>query len=295
MICIHHNDADGRCSAAIVKRWFEKSKDASSLEENNLRFCEMDYAKKLPNDAVKKGEVVFIVDFSFKPEDMKPILDATDKIVWIDHHATARDYDYGRPVGGLRDFKDKSMAACELTWKHLFPDEPMPTAVKLIGDYDKFSLKLKPDCFRFYEGFKTQDQSPTSYAWNILLERTESAEQSIERLLETGSAAIAYRDAYCSDFCEQLGYETELEGHECFAANMYRFGSMGFGDRMQKYPFCVAYVHDGRQFTVSLYSEKQDVDVSAIAKKHGGGGHKSAAGFMAKTLPFKPASKGKKP
>jgi nanoRNase/pAp phosphatase (c-di-AMP/oligoRNAs hydrolase) len=35
---------------------------------------------------------------------------------------------------------------------------------------------------------------------------------------------------------------------------------------------------------VSLYSEK--VDVSIIAKNHGGGGHAGAAGFICRDLPF---------
>jgi nanoRNase/pAp phosphatase (c-di-AMP/oligoRNAs hydrolase) len=43
------------------------------------------------------------------------------------------------------------------------------------------------------------------------------------------------------------------------------------------YPVCIAYVHDGEKFTVSLYSTT--VDVSKIAKKFGGGGHKNAAGM----------------
>ena len=44
------------------------------------------------------------------------------------------------------------------------------------------------------------------------------------------------------------------------------------------------FVFDGTQFTISLYSEV--VDVSEIAKKYGGGGHKGASGFHCKQLPF---------
>jgi nanoRNase/pAp phosphatase (c-di-AMP/oligoRNAs hydrolase) len=53
------------------------------------------------------------------------------------------------------------------------------------------------------------------------------------------------------------------------------------------YPVCIAYVHDGEKFTVSLYSTT--VDVSKIAKKFGGGGHKGAAGFTCDKLPFERA------
>lgn len=41
-----------------------------------------------------------------------------------------------------------------------------------------------------------------------------------------------------------------------------------------------------RGWTISLYSDKPGIDVSKIAKSRGGGGHKQAAGFQSKALPF---------
>ena len=37
---------------------------------------------------------------------------------------------------------------------------------------------------------------------------------------------------------------------------------------------------------VSLYTIFDHIDVSEIAKKYGGGGHKNAAGFVCDNLPF---------
>ena len=39
------------------------------------------------------------------------------------------------------------------------------------------------------------------------------------------------------------------------------------------------YDHDTRQVKVSLRAHHEDSDVSEIAKKYGGGGHRKAAGF----------------
>jgi nanoRNase/pAp phosphatase (c-di-AMP/oligoRNAs hydrolase) len=39
------------------------------------------------------------------------------------------------------------------------------------------------------------------------------------------------------------------------------------------------------KWVVSLYTTK-DIDVSEIAKKYGGGGHKQAAGFTCDKLPW---------
>ena len=44
---------------------------------------------------------------------------------------------------------------------------------------------------------------------------------------------------------------------------------------------------DGENWTVSMYTGHQDVDVSEVCKKYGGGGHRGAAGFTCEEIPFK--------
>lgn len=41
-----------------------------------------------------------------------------------------------------------------------------------------------------------------------------------------------------------------------------------------------------KEYAVSLYSDRDDVDCSVVAKKFGGGGHKWASGFVCNSLPF---------
>lgn len=279
MKIFHHNDLDGRCAAAIVLNWCE--------QKGEKAFCvEMDYKDSPAYHLIAKDEIVEIVDFSFKPDVMEKILEITENVFWIDHHVSARDYPY-QNLGGLRDFSDKGQSGCELTWKYHFPYHTIPLAVKLIGDYDKWALKYQPDCFEFYEGLKVQkDTSPSSELWKRLFCKIEkSAYDNVQLIKQHGRISMTYRDNYCEKICKEFGYEIEWEGHKAFITNFYQFGSKGFGDRMEQYDFCVAYIHDGNRFTVSLYSTK-DVDVSIICKKHGGGGHKGAAGFVCKELPW---------
>jgi len=277
MICFYHNDLDGRCAAAIIERW----PWMDTLCPRKI-YIEMDYNKIAPIDNIQPGEQVMIVDFSFKPEVMTEVLKITPNVVWIDHHATAKDYDYGRILSGNRTFIDKGLSGCELTWQYCHPTENIPRGVALIGDYDAWRLKTDPECFQFYEGLKLrQDQSPTAKWWSYLL---EDVTHWVDEVLIQGESAIQYRDAYCEDFIKQFGYETELDGVKMFAVNLYRFGSKCFGARMKQYPVCIGYAHNGNKYIVSLYSEQ--VDVSTICKAHGGGGHKGAAGFQCKELPF---------
>ena len=64
-----------------------------------------------------------------------------------------------------------------------------------------------------------------------------------------------------------------------------------FGDLMKKYPFCVAYCHDGDKYQVSLYSVDPKIDCGAMCKLFGGGGHLGAAGFWCRTLPWSKVEK----
>jgi oligoribonuclease NrnB/cAMP/cGMP phosphodiesterase (DHH superfamily) len=270
MIVIHHADLDGRCAAAIVSRYFGGK---------GITFHATDYKDSVPLGKLA-GEDVVIVDFSYKPNDMLKIIELANSVVWIDHHATAKDYPY-QYLTGLRNFEDKRYAGCELTWMYYFPTERMPRSVCLIGDYDKWALRIEASK-AFYEGMRLEKNGPEEYIWPELLDGAYF--KKIQDVIANGKIAMMYRDNYCNDLCRSFGYETEIDGYKAYACNQSMFGSGGFGHRFDQYPLCIAYIHDGERFTVSLYSK--EINVGEIAKAHGGGGHKGAAGFTCETLPF---------
>ena len=76
MICIHHNDLDGRCAAAIVGKYF-------GINGNGEDYHATDYKDAAPLGKVA-GEDVIIVDFSYKPDDMMKIVELANSVVWID-------------------------------------------------------------------------------------------------------------------------------------------------------------------------------------------------------------------
>lgn len=278
MKIFHHNDLDGKLSAAIVALYYK----SDNLMPKD--FIELDYRDKVPIEVIQPNEKIYIVDFSFKPEVMDEITDyITKNIIWIDHHKTAEAYKYKLPPGGVLCFEPKKYAACELVWQWFFSLIDVPLAVTLVGDYDKWKLDFEPECFNFYEGLKMEYTHPLSEIWEKLL-KNGHGNNLIKKICTNGEIAIKYRDSYCETLCENNGYEIELNGHKGFAANMYYFGSNGFAHRMCEYEFCAAYIHDGKQFTVSLYSNK--IDVSTICRGFGGGGHTGAAGFVCKQLPW---------
>lgn len=284
---IHHNDLDGICAAAIVNKYYDGDAPASGPR---IFFHETNYNRPIPIENMNPGDVVWIVDFSYPPEEMAKIADAIqidkghdviDQVIWIDHHKTAAAYGYSFSRG-LRDFTDKGLSGCELTWRYCFPDLDIPVAVSLIGDYDSWRLQL-PSSNVFHEGAKLELLNPLAPLWDELLKNNEVI---VKVICGWGQTVTRYRDNYTSMIRKSYGYETSIDGHRAYAMNLYGFGSQQFGELFNQYPVVIAYVHDGQKFTVSLYSET--VDVGQIAKALGGGGHKGAAGFVCQELPFFP-------
>lgn len=280
MIIFHHNDADGRCAAAIVRRWFN-AVSVPSTERNEITMIEMDYKMAPPIEMIHQNDTVVIVDFSFKNDAMKEIEDCTSNgIIWCDHHATAKSYNY--EYRGKRDFSDKGLCGAELTWDFFFPREQTPYWLTLLGDYDSWRMNHKEECIQFFEGLKLYEQSPDENGvWFELFGDSNIYKEIIKK----GKIAVQYRDNYCSDIISANGYETKIDNYKSYAVNMYGFGSACFGDLIDIYDVCISYINDGNKYTVSLYSSS--VDVSQIAKNYGGGGHKGAAGFVCDELPFK--------
>jgi len=269
MKCYHHSDADGRCAGAIVYQ--------SILAKENIEMIEVDYKDVIDINAIEPGELIYIVDFSFKPNVMQEILKKTKVIIWIDHHKTAMEYDYGEALVGSRD---NAASGCELTWRYINHSK-LPEGVALIGDYDTWTFKYGDRTKYFHIGIETHNTKPDSIFWEDLFKDNP---KMIEDIIKEGITCDTYRTNLTAAYRKSFGFETEFAGYNCYALNLYKLGSKAFGDKNKKYDICLSFVFDGNKWTVGLYSEK--VDVGKLAQKYGGGGHTGAAGIICDSLPF---------
>ena len=306
MKCFYHNDADGRCSAFWVKHFLGKIL--------TIDFISMDYLKLFPLNIIEEDEEVYIVDYSIDPAIMSKLLEKTRNITWIDHHITAiakyAAYEalgevYPYPVPNrimahdikFRGIRHDGVAACMLTYCYLRhmtqcgvgeikPFEPWmmedaPMFTKLIADWDTWTMKYGDRTKQFITAFNAGDFEPNGKDW---LDRPSLP---TEKMIQAGKAMVEFRDGWARDYLS-LGFLTYFEGYKCFALNLGRCNSEYFKTiQLGRYDIYIAFVFDGVQYSVSMYS--QVVDVSEIAKKHGGGGHKGAAGFICADLPFSKA------
>lgn len=131
--CYYHKiDLDGKCSAAIVRRKYP-----------DCELIGVDYPDRPDFDKINPGDTVFVVDFSFEPDDMRAIA-AIAKIdfIWIDHHKSAIEKMESNLMSHVQGKREIGKAGCELTWEYFFPNEPMPIAVSRLGRYDVWDHEI---------------------------------------------------------------------------------------------------------------------------------------------------------
>lgn len=279
-LCLYHDDPDGRASAAIVRRVYGEEAVLHAI----------DYGDPVPWGAIRQAGRVIVVDFSLPAEDMLRIAENA-KLVWIDHHVSAIEAltPYAGDWEGLRDTRQ---AACVLTWRYYFPDQPVPRAILLIGDWDTWAWE-EPETGAFGAGLRQQDTDPEN---DVLWGRLLSGEAGfLADLVAQGEILRAARLRDIRRDVDRYAFEVSFDGHRTLAINQR--GSGDIGEYIRELGYSLAYCYldemqDGVLMTgVSLYSA--EVDVSEIAARYGGGGHRGAAGFAfpRQSVPFPPESK----
>jgi oligoribonuclease NrnB/cAMP/cGMP phosphodiesterase (DHH superfamily) len=272
IFCIYHSvDFDGKCSGAIVKYKFP---DAELIPYN--------YGDELDIEQFFDSKV-FMVDCSLQPFDRMHRLASICDLTWIDHHKTAIEEHHINPLDSLKTKWRLNIekAACELTWDYCFLDKkmPMPRAVWLLGRYDVWDLNVDPDVLAMQFGMRQHEGKPKSQEfWGKLF----FDDYSCEAIINKGRIVLEYVEQWNKEICK-FAFEAEIYGMKCICANVPRMNSQFFDSVWDpdRHEAMLAYYYTGKGFwTVSLYTHHDDINVGAVAKAHGGGGHKQAAGFQ---------------
>jgi len=284
MRCYFHTDMDGICSAAIVYKFYKRDRDYTKDIGEECKFIPIDYKDDFPFDEITPNETVIFVDFSLQMEGgFERLKKITDKIIWIDHHKTAIEKHKGFDCIGIRE---DGVAGCILTWHYFYPGKKVPLVVDMLGSYDIWDFsKYGEDLNRLQTGIRLAETNPESDRWVELLE-TEGQFDRLTKILEDGYTALKYRNNYYGGLIKSWAFWAEFEGYKAICCNMGSTSSQLFDSVKEDYDLMMPFVFDGKQWSVSIYTKKKEIDVSELAKKYKGGGHKNAAGFTVKELPF---------
>jgi uncharacterized protein len=276
-VCLYHNDPDGCCSAAIVRRRFGQ----------DVLLIPIDYGFPVPWETLEAADRVFIVDFSLPLDEMLRIQQHAE-LIWIDHHKSSLSALENLEAPGLRAL---DRAGCVLTWQTFYPDTPVPRPVIYIGERDIWSFHHE-DTRPFCEGVYQQDIDPVNdELWIPLL---NDDDELVSKFVANGRVLLEARLKDIRRKVDTYGFEVEFEGYRTLVVNLRGTGELGEYVRSLGYEVCYAYYQtkrNGELITgVTLYSDQ--VDVSKVAERFGGGGHEGASGFIFanRAFPFPPGS-----
>jgi len=295
ILVVHHSaDLDGICSREVARRALSGAAD----------YLGWDYGQSIPD--LSPYSTVYLIDISFP----RPVMEKhAGKLIWIDHHKSAISDMEGLDIPGYRI---DGVAACRLAyqwflyeWRQslgmiwMLPDKRSyvdgaveePYAVKLLGEYDIWD-KRDPNTDPFQLGMLGQ-KTPN---WPLLLRlQTEAGpgEEHIqphylEEIITAGRAIQAFTEVTNAQISVERGFDVTWEGLNFRALNTARCNSMTFAAALRpEHDACLAYFWNGSKWKVSLYHApgKEHHDLSLIAAKHGGGGHRGACGFSLDNIP----------
>jgi oligoribonuclease NrnB/cAMP/cGMP phosphodiesterase (DHH superfamily) len=264
LVIFHGNCFDGFTAAWIASRF--------TKEWHGAEFMPARYGD-LPPDVT--GKDVLIVDFSWPRETLRAMKAQAHSLWVLDHHKTAE--------ADCKEFPfctfDMERSGAGLAWDELVGGA-RPWLVNIIEDRDLWRISY-PDTKPIMAYVACQAQNFNS--WDRIADLTRSECE------ERGKFIQQYIDEYGRK--ARAEHRAELVGG--YLVPTVNLPYMNCSDHVTALaeecpdaPFAAGYFRrgDGRwQFSLRANG---DFDVSEVAKKFGGGGHKGAAGFDVEHLPW---------
>ena len=270
LVIYHGNCYDGVTAAYVCWLMFK----------DNAEYIPFNYSDSAPDVT---GLDVVIVDFSFKRGVILKMKEQANSLLILDHHKTAE-----AELQGL-DYAifDMNRSGAGLTWDYYFgdqlisqPSQNRPILVDYIEDRDlwRFQRKNSKEVNALFQSYDIELKT-----W--IEEVSKLDERPFEQLVSEGTAILRKQNSLVKAICAnaELRNLPQPDGH--INAGPYVQTSVlmsevcdemikNFDSNFSWYSFRRK---DGK-IQYGLRS-RGDFDVSAIAKRFGGGGHKNAAGF----------------
>jgi len=254
---------------------------------DNAEYIPVYYGAEPPIDRLK-GNKVFIVDFSYSPEQLKTIHKVTFYVNTIDHHKSFIEAVNAGTYNELLKFTNlfittgDNESGAVLTWKY-FHNEPVPDLLLHIQDRDLWKFKLnftKEIC----EALACTELNPRTFEhWDylaILFNRTYGTR---EKLISQGTTLLDQKESQIQQHLKHISKKSLWYGHKVIFCNAPRYHASELGNRIaEANPDCIAAIwyfdESNKSYNYSLRSAG-DIDCTKLAKVFGGGGHKNASGF----------------
>ena len=273
-MCIYHGGCDDGFGAAwaVWRKW------------PDCEFIPGVYGKEPPS---VDGKHVMMVDFSYKRPQMEALIKQSASLVVLDHHKTAEAELAHLDLWAMKQWPPRSVtikfdmekSGARLAWEFCHGKLPVPAMIILIEDRDLWRFAFDPDTRRFSSALRIYPQE--FKVWDEIF-------NDPHKLIEEGKIVLRAHQANIMKFCAESFIE-KLNGYEVPCCNVpYHYASDVAHQLLADFPsapFAMSWFKRGDGlFQASLRSEDHRIDVSEIAKKYGGGGHRNAAGFQVPSM-----------
>ncbi len=258
-VIVHGRCTDGFCSAWVARKVFP-----------NAKFVYTQFGDSPPD---VKGQEVYIIDFSYRRQILQNMHEQARSLRVLDHHITAEKELLGLPYCRF----DMRRSGAGMAWQQFSNsdgsrnlDEPMPWVVNYVQDRDLWKNELPES--------RAVNAVISSYPFNFDM-WDELAHRTLDDVKKEGRSILRFQEQMASDMI-RYAREVVLDGYHILAVNTSIMNS-DVGNMLAKgRPFGIVwYQREDGKHVYSLRSNERGVDVSQIALKHGGGGHKCSAGF----------------
>lgn len=288
-VVLYHGNCDDGFGAAF-SAWL--------LWGGDIEYRPCSYGEPAPIEDLR-GKNVLMVDFSFKRPVMEEIGAVVASMVVLDHHKTAQQelHQWGASIhprtlaDKLKETEfeighcliqnclpiiawfDMEKSGARMAWEFCHPTVPVPNLIAHIEDRDLWRFRL--------DGTKEISAALRSYPHDF--KQWEGFVSNTCELLKEGADILRAHRKNIEAFC-QNAYWTNVGGYPVPVVNVpHHYASDCAHELLQQFPeapFAAAWFR-GRDNLVlwSLRSEDSRMDVSEVASKLGGGGHRNAAGF----------------
>jgi len=265
IVFYHKNCQDGFASAWVAWKKFK----------NKVEYIPLNY--QTPFDHNIKRKKVYFLDVCPNRKILEKLKKDDCEIVIIDHHLSPKkNLDLASPGSFIIRLNMRRSAAV-LTWKYFFPEKKIPKLLLYIEDIDLWKFK-KRFSREIVASINLLDFDFKKY--NKLVNNIENKERRKKYIIE-GKKIVEYQDEMIEQII-QTAKEVKLGKIKTLLVNSSILISE-IGDALIKKlpPIAIIWFEAGDSKRISLRSNGK-VDVSKIAEKYGGGGHKCAASFAIK-------------
>jgi uncharacterized protein len=229
-----------------------------------------DYDKLLAMNV--EGLDVFFIDYCPPRNILNKYLDTAASLTVLDHHKSAIDIVEGLP----NVIMDMDRSGAGIAWDFCFPDEPRAPIVEYVQDRDIWLWKIEDS----KPVLSCLDQ--VAYEFDNWTNFDNELRFDKQAIISKGLTILSYQNKMINDHKKKVhrvtlgDYNVPAVNSSYSPINSELASQLSVGE-----PFGITYSYDGKHWQVSLRNDGNEtsVDVSKVATKFGGGGHRNASGI----------------